>query len=128
MAHCLVQDNKVVEEWVIRDEFAVLQDLGIDPIRIAAELLKKSPVLGTAMDAANSPVFAGRIADPSRKGISGPRPDRYRGSANDPRHVRDGLERTVLRQAGRLISPTPASARRFACGVSWGLLHFSSKS
>ena len=78
MAHCLVQDNKVVEEWVIRDEFAVLQDLGIDPFAIAAELLKKSPVLGTAMNAAGSPVFAGRIADPIREGISGPRPDRYR--------------------------------------------------
>lgn len=78
MAHCLVQDNKVVEEWVIRDEFAVLQDLGIDPFMIAAELLKKSPVLGTAMDAANSPVFAGRIADPIKDGISGPRPDRFR--------------------------------------------------
>ena len=25
MAHCLVQDNKVVEEWVVRDEFAVLR-------------------------------------------------------------------------------------------------------
>ena len=78
MAHCLVQDNKVVEEWVIRDEFAVLQDLGLDPFIIAGELLKKPPVLGAAMNAGESPVFAGRIADPVREGISGPRPDRYR--------------------------------------------------
>ena len=78
MAHCVVQNNKVVEEWVIRDEFAVLRDLGIDPFVIAADLLKKSPVLGAAMDAANSPVFAGRIANSIKEGISGPRPDRYR--------------------------------------------------
>ena len=78
MAHCLVQDNKVVEEWVIRDEFAVLQDLGLDPFVIAGELMKKSPVLGTAMNATESPVFAGRIADPIKEGISGPRQDRYR--------------------------------------------------
>lgn len=77
MAHCHVQDNMVVEEWVVRDEFAVLQDLGLDPYAIAGELLKKSPVLGKAMNAAESPVFAGRIADPRRVGISGPRPDRY---------------------------------------------------
>lgn len=78
MAHCLVQDNKVVEEWVVRDEFAVLQDLGLDPFAVAGELLRKSPVLGQAMDAGGSPVFAGTIADPIREGISGPRPDRYR--------------------------------------------------
>jgi hypothetical protein len=63
---------------VIRDEFAVLQDLGLDPFAIAADLLKKSPVLGGRMDAIGSPVFAGRIENPIKKGISGPRPDRYR--------------------------------------------------
>jgi predicted ester cyclase len=78
MAHCLVQDNKVVEEWVIRDEFAVLQDLGLDPYRVAGDLLKNSPVLGKAMDAAKSPVFASPVKDPLSTGISGPRPDRYR--------------------------------------------------
>lgn len=78
MAHCLVQDNKVVEEWVVRDEFAVLQDLGLDPFVVAGDLMRKSPVLGEAMAAAESPVFAGWIADPIAEGLSGPRPDRYR--------------------------------------------------
>ncbi len=32
MAHCLVRDNKVVEEWIVRDEFAVLQGLGMDAV------------------------------------------------------------------------------------------------
>lgn len=78
VAHCLVRDNLVVEEWVIRDEYAVLESLGLDPFAVAADLADRSPVLGTAMAPENSPVFAGRVEDPVREGISGPRPDRYR--------------------------------------------------
>src|SRR3546814_12099487 len=33
IAHCLVQDGKVVEKWLVRDEYAVLQSLGIDTER-----------------------------------------------------------------------------------------------
>jgi predicted ester cyclase len=75
VAHCLVQDNKVVEEWVIRDEYAVLEHLGIDPHRIAAELAERSPVLGVAMqtDSETGPL-AGRIENPLLSGISGARP------------------------------------------------------
>jgi predicted ester cyclase len=76
VAHCLVRDNKVVEEWVIRDEYAVLEHLGIDPHRIAAELAERSPVLGVAMqtDTDTGPL-AGHVADPVVEGISGRRPD-----------------------------------------------------
>ena len=78
MAHCLVRDNKVVEEWVVRDEFAVLQGLGMDPYVVAAELSERSPVLGTAMQtSAEAGPFAGRIANPVERGISGARPKRY---------------------------------------------------
>ena len=78
MAHCLVRDNKVVEEWVIRDEFAVLQCLGMDPYEVAAELSERSPVLGKAMQAsAKAAPFAGRVANPVESGISGARPKRY---------------------------------------------------
>lgn len=78
VAHCLVRDGMFVEEWVIRDEFAVLEHLGIDPYRIAAELAERSPVLGTAMqvDQDRGPL-GGRIADPLQEGISGPRPDAH---------------------------------------------------
>jgi predicted ester cyclase len=64
-----------VEEWVIRDEYAVLEHLGIDPHRIAAELAQRSPVLGVAMqtDTQAGPL-AGRIEDPLLRGISGVRP------------------------------------------------------
>ncbi len=79
VAHCLVQDNLVTEEWVIRDEFAVLQDLGMDPYAVGADLALRSPVLGRAMeDGSKAAAFAGRIEDVLSTGISGPRPDRAR--------------------------------------------------
>lgn len=79
VAHCLVQDNLVCEEWVIRDEFAVLQGLGMDPYAVAADLARRSPVLGTAMVADDTALpFAGTIADVLSAGISGPRPDHAR--------------------------------------------------
>ena len=78
VAHCLVQDNKITEEWLVRDEWAVLEHLGLDPYKIAAELAGASPVLGGAMTlGADAGAFAGRIADPAREGVSGPRPSRH---------------------------------------------------
>lgn len=78
VAHCLVQDNKVVEEWLVRDEWAVLENLGIDPYKIAAELAESSPVLGAAMKlGGNAGAFAGKIKDASLKGVSGARPKRH---------------------------------------------------
>lgn len=78
VAHCLVQDNLVTEEWVVRDEFAVLQHLGISPYKIAQQLAERSPILGTALQTKpTTGPLAGTVADPIRCGISGPRPDRY---------------------------------------------------
>ena len=78
VAHCLVKDNLVVEEWVVRDEFAVLQHLGISPYKTAQQLAERSPILGSAIQTdANSGPLAGTISDPVRSGISGSRPNRY---------------------------------------------------
>ncbi|MBV9812832.1 MAG: ester cyclase, partial [Acetobacteraceae bacterium] len=75
VAHCLVQDNKIVEEWLVRDEWAVLETLGLDPYKVAGDLAARSPVTATALAAApDTGAFAGRIADPVRAGISGHRP------------------------------------------------------
>jgi len=75
VAHCLVQDNKITEEWLVRDEWAVLEHLGLDPYRVAADLADASPVLGRAMTAGgDAGAFAGHITDPARRGVSGPRP------------------------------------------------------
>lgn len=78
VAHCLVTDNKVSEEWLVRDEWAVLEHLGLDPYKVAAELAQASPVLGHAMQpGGQSGAFSGRIVDASREGVSGRRPERY---------------------------------------------------
>jgi len=75
VAHCLVTDNKVSEEWLVRDEWAVLEHLGLDPYKIAADIAMASPVLGGAMQAgADTGAFAGRVADAFRQGVSGARP------------------------------------------------------
>lgn len=75
VAHCLVQEGKVAEEWLVRDEWAVLEHLGLDPYAIAAELAAGSPVLGrTMMAGGDKGAFAGRIGDPFAAGVSGPRP------------------------------------------------------
>ena len=78
IAHCLVQDGKVVEEWLVRDEYAVLQSLGIDPETVAADLAKASPVTGEIMAIADDAgPFAGDYANPVREGVSGIRPERF---------------------------------------------------
>lgn len=78
VAHCLVKDGKVVEEWLVRDEFAVLRSLGLDPELVAAELAARSPVTGGRVSIADdSPAFAGAYPDPAKEGISGPRPNRF---------------------------------------------------
>ncbi len=78
VAHCLVQDNQILEEWLVRDEWAVLEHLGLDPYKVAAELAMASPVLGGGMQAgADVGAFAGRVADAAREGVSGRRPGRH---------------------------------------------------
>lgn len=78
IAHCVVQDGKVVEEWLVRDEYAVLESLGLDPERIAADLALASPVTGGAVAIADDAgPFAGTYPDPAKEGVSGRRPDRF---------------------------------------------------
>ena len=78
IAHCLVQDNRIVEEWLVRDEFAILEALGLDPAVLAAGLARRSPVTGLPMSVPlEGGAFAGRIADPARLGVSGQRPPRH---------------------------------------------------
>ena len=78
VAHCLVKDGLIVEEWLARDEYAVLSGLGIDPWMVARKLAMSSPVTGQKLAAGDdSEAFGGRIADPARLGVSGARPDRH---------------------------------------------------
>lgn len=83
IAHCLVQDGKVVEEWLVRDEYAVLESLGIDPWAVAADLARVSPVTGEVMAISDDAgPFAGTYPDPAREGVSGKRPARFDEACN----------------------------------------------
>jgi predicted ester cyclase len=78
IAHCVVQDGKVVEEWLVRDEFAVLEALGLDPEKIAAGLAAASPVTGGSVAVSNDAgAFAGSYPRPAIEGVSGRRPERH---------------------------------------------------
>lgn len=37
IAHCVVKDNKVIEEWLVRDNYALAKQLGVDPEQWASE-------------------------------------------------------------------------------------------
>ena len=78
VAHCTVQDGKIVEEWLVRDEYAVLQALGLDPYVVAAQLAQLSPVTGEPMRVSgDAGPWAGSYSNPTREGVSGLRPPRF---------------------------------------------------
>ena len=79
----------------MRDEFAVLQDLGLDPFAIAAQLAKSSPVLGQAVDAQASGAFAGTFADPVRAACRASGRTAMTTNAVLCRDVRAGVERPL---------------------------------
>ena len=37
IAHCVVQDNRIIEEWLVRDNYLLAEQLGFDPLEIARE-------------------------------------------------------------------------------------------
>jgi predicted ester cyclase len=43
IANCLVKENRIVEEWIARDEMAAVLQLGLDPLETAAQLAPKTP-------------------------------------------------------------------------------------
>ncbi|WGM20489.1 ester cyclase [Paenarthrobacter sp. OM7] len=38
LAHCLVRQGRIVEEWVVRDEYSLVRDLGLNPEETARNL------------------------------------------------------------------------------------------
>ncbi|MCU1406435.1 MAG: hypothetical protein JWQ43_2738 [Glaciihabitans sp.] len=70
---CLIEDGLIVEEWVARDEWAVVAGLGHDPIAVAAAARVVLPEGG--LFARPAPT------DPVTEGESGPRPDTHRSEA-----------------------------------------------
>ena len=41
IAHCVVHENRIVEEWLVRDNYALAQQLGVDPEHYALEQAEK---------------------------------------------------------------------------------------
>ncbi|MER5495401.1 ester cyclase [Streptomyces sp. NPDC002490] len=65
LAHCLVRGGRIVEEWVVRDEYRLVVDLGLDPAEVAARLARGRPW---------SPLDIGPLpASPLESGVSGVR-------------------------------------------------------
>jgi predicted ester cyclase len=70
---CLVEDGLVIEEWVARDEWAVVAGLGHDPAAAAAAV---------RVNPGNEGLFGRKgFPDPVVEGESGPRPDTHRAEA-----------------------------------------------
>ena len=67
IAHCLIHQARLVEEWLVRDEWAVVEQLGLDPLVVAAQI---------AATSAGTPAPTLRPVDlpPARTGVSGERP------------------------------------------------------
>jgi len=53
IAHCFVKENMIVEEWICRDELALVQQLGLDPIETAKQIAAKSALAGKENFASN---------------------------------------------------------------------------
>lgn len=73
IATCLVRDGLVVEEWVVRDEYAVVEQLGFDPLAVARSLAASgsTTLLGSRGD---DGLLGPAPADPLVAGDSGHRP------------------------------------------------------
>lgn len=67
IANCLYREGVMVEEWVVRDEYAVVQQLGLDPVEVARGLAFSGWEPHAPLD-----------ADLLDQGDSGVRPDQHR--------------------------------------------------
>ena len=65
IAHCVVRENRIVEEWLVRDNFALAQQLGVDPLEHARKLA------ATPLDPECT--FARWLASEWQRASSGPR-------------------------------------------------------
>ncbi|TCP45087.1 putative ester cyclase [Tamaricihabitans halophyticus] len=102
IANCLYRRGVMVEEWVVRDEYAIVEQLGLDPFAVARELAFSD------WDAPHPPV-----SDVLSSGDSGARPDLHRAECEQVL----GLVDTVWNQ--RLLHQvTEFVARDVTCHIS----------
>ncbi|MEM7128073.1 MAG: ester cyclase [Chloroflexota bacterium] len=61
VAHCLVNENRVVEEWICRDELALVNQLGYDPHQLAHAMIQKMIDSGQTPPIPDIPGESGRL-------------------------------------------------------------------
>lgn len=76
VAVCLVRDAMITEEWVVRDEWAVVEQSGHDIDRVARQIAF-SPSAGL-LGADGLALLGQAPANPLKEGVSGQRPDHGR--------------------------------------------------
>lgn len=54
IAHCLVKENRIVEEWLTRDELATVRQLGYDQIELARRIAARDAAAGVRNPALES--------------------------------------------------------------------------
>lgn len=59
LAHCLVQDGRIVEEWVVRDEARLVTDLGYDVAELASRIADRRPWRPLELEVPTDPTVAG---------------------------------------------------------------------
>lgn len=96
LANCLYRRGVMVEEWVIRDELAVVRQLGLDPAEVARRI---------AFDGSEGPYADGTPADVLTRGDSGPRPDLHRAECEQVLElVRTVWNERMLHRVGDFIA------------------------
>ena len=64
IADCLCRDNRVVEEWLVRDNLALVEQLGFDPQEVAARQAAADAARGRPLVAVLAPYHAEALAAP----------------------------------------------------------------
>ena len=118
IAVCLVRDAMIAEEWVVRDEWAVVEQSGHDVERVAREIAghPNTSLLGedverVARDIASTPDPAaspGRLLgnpppDPLNAGVSGPRTARSPAAGGEDQRVLSMIDEVWNQHLGQLV-------------------------
>lgn len=98
VAVCLVRDAMIAEEWVVRDEWSVVEQSGHD-VHDVARRLAFSPSSALLGDRTSS-LLGEAPAEPLRAGVSGPRPDHGR---DEDRQVVQMIEEVWNQHRGNLV-------------------------
>lgn len=64
IADCLCRDNRVVEEWLVRDNLALVEQLGFDPHEVATRQAAADGARGRSLAAVLAPYHAEALAAP----------------------------------------------------------------